>query len=151
MLLNLLVRELEDLESVSVGSLRRLCLGEVVHDLLVGEGLLDVAVVEVNDCVSVWEGFSADTVAEDYFLLAIEVGSLDLAVVAYDLVLYFGVFGLLIVIIAWELHFVVFFIIFHVGTGISSIGVHLWGHVVFMLLLLITYFRNVSKGLIASL
>lgn len=55
MFLNLVVAELEDLQLIRKGRLRRLCLGEVVHNLAVGECLLDVLVVEVDNGVAVGE------------------------------------------------------------------------------------------------
>lgn len=71
MLLDLAVRELEDLESICVGCLSGFGLSEIVDDLLVGICLLDVIVIEVDDCVSIWESFPSYTIRKDDFLFAI--------------------------------------------------------------------------------
>ena len=107
-LLNLIVGELEDLELVWEGRLRCLSLCKVVYNLLVRVGLFDVGIVEINNRVAVWEGFALHTVVEDNFLLATGVDSLDLAVVANDLVYDLGVRKRLSVVLLGELQSEVF-------------------------------------------
>ena len=107
-LLNLIVGELEDLKLVGESRLRRLSLCEVVYNLLVRIGLFDVGIVEINNRVAVWEGFALHTVVEDNFLLATGVDSLDLAVVANDLVYDLGVRKRLSVVLLGELQSKVF-------------------------------------------
>ena len=70
-LLDLLVAELEHLQSIDKCGLGCLCLCKVVNHLLIREGLLDVVVVEVHDGVAVRVRLSFDSVAEDYFFLAV--------------------------------------------------------------------------------
>ena len=85
-LFNLVVGELEDLELVGEGRLCRLCFCEVVDDLLIWVGLLDICIIEVDDGVAVWEGLALYAVVEDDLLLATCVDPLDLSVVADNLV-----------------------------------------------------------------
>ena len=84
-LLDLVVAKLEDLQFIREGRLRRLCLGEVVDNLAVGECLLDVLVVEVDNGVAVWEGLTLDSVVEDDFLFAVLVDPLDLPIMPHVL------------------------------------------------------------------
>ena len=136
MLLYLLVREFEDLEAICVGRLGGLGLSEVVNDLLIRECLLDVAVVEVDDCVTIWEGLSAHSIAEDDFLLAVEVRPLYLAVIANNLILHFGVLHLFVVVCIWELHFIVFLLVLDViCTLFVCLSIHMWRLIIFVLLL----------------
>lgn len=114
MLLDLVVRELEHLQTIRKRCLRRFRICEVVDDALVRISLLDIVVVEVDDCVSVWEDLTLDTVIEDYFLLSILVESLDLSIVTNNLFYYLHVAWRLVVIFLWELHVVVFFFFLHV-------------------------------------
>ena len=71
MLLNLAVGEFEDLESICVGCLGGFGLRKVVDNLLVRICLLDVIVIEIDDCVPIWESFSSDTIRKDHFLFAV--------------------------------------------------------------------------------
>jgi len=89
--LNLVVSELEDLQTINESSLSGLSIGEVVNNSLVWIGLLNVTVVEVNDSVAIWEHFSLDAIIEDNFLLSIFVDPLDFTIVAYDLLYHFHV------------------------------------------------------------
>ena len=146
MLFYLLVGELEYLQAVGVGGLRCLGLGEVVHDLLVRESLLDVAVVEVDDRVAVWERLSAYAIAEDHLLLAIQVCSLHFAIVANDLVLHLRVLCFLVVVNMGELHLVVLLVVVHlVSSLVIAISRHLWRLVLLVVLLLVVHFRDVGK------
>ena len=85
MLLNLVVLELEHLQTIWEGGLSGFGISEVVHDSLIRVSLLDVIVVKVHYCVAVWEHLSLHSVVEDHLLLAILVESLDFAIIADDL------------------------------------------------------------------
>jgi len=138
MLLYLLVREFEYLQAVCVGGLRCLGLSKVVNDLLIRECLLDVAVVEVDDCVTIGEGLSAHSIAEDDFLLSVQIRPLYLAIIANNLILDFCVLHLLVVVSIWELHFVVFLFVLDVVCCLFVwLTVHVWRLVIFLLLLLL--------------
>jgi hypothetical protein len=74
--------------------------------------LLDVVVVEVDDGVPIGMGLPANSIREYHLFLSIEVSPLDLAVVADDLLLDRVVVGiLLVVVLAWELHFVILLVL----------------------------------------
>ena len=90
-LLNLTIRELEDLYLVREGRLCCLCLCEIVDYFTVWVGLLDVLVVEVDNSVAIREGFSLDAIVEDDFFLTAGIDSLDLAIMAHVLVYYLGI------------------------------------------------------------
>jgi len=66
--------------------------------------LLDVAVVEVDDGVAVWEHLSLHTVVEDYLFLSVLIHSLDLPIVAYILVDNLHVAWSLVVVLIREFH-----------------------------------------------
>ena len=117
MLFNLAVAKFKDLKLVREGSLRCLCLGEEVDNFSVLECLLDVLVVEVNYCVSIWEGLTLDTVVENYFFLAILIDALDLTIVANILLDNFLVRQRLAMILLWEFEAEVFFFIFKCCTS----------------------------------
>ena len=110
--LDLVVGEFEDLQAVWEGGLRRLGFSEVVDNFLVWEGLLDVRVVEVDDRVAVGEAFSLHAVVEDYFLFAVGVHALDLAIVPDYLLHYFLVSCRLLVVLFGELEAEVFLFLF---------------------------------------
>lgn len=88
MFFDLGVGELEYLETVRVSCLSCFGLGKVINNFLVGVGLLDVVIVEVNNRVPIRESLSPHTVAKDHFLLSIQIRSLYLSIVAHDLILY---------------------------------------------------------------
>jgi len=113
MLLNLLVAELEHLKAFWESSLCSLSIGKVVHHFLIGVGLLDVVVVEIHDGVSIREGLSSNSVAEDNFLLAIDICPLNLSVVTHYLVLHCCVSMVSgTVVFLWHFHFEIFVFIF---------------------------------------
>jgi len=87
MLLNLLVAELEYLQTLRERSLGCLSVCKVVDDLLVRESLFDVIVVEVDNRVSVRESLSSNSVAKNNFFLSIQICALDFAIVTHNLVL----------------------------------------------------------------
>ena len=149
-LLDLGVRELEDLQAVGVGRLRRLCLCKIVNNFLVRIRLLDVVIVEVNNSVAIGEGFPADAIAEDDLLLAIDVRPLHLAIVADDLVLYLSIRLLLIVIMMWELHLVVLLLVVKVLLVAISWQVRCYLIIIVLLLVGLIDFGEVSQRVISS-
>lgn len=119
---------------------------------MVWERLLDVAVVEIDDRVPVWESLPANSIAEDHFLLSVQVCSLDLAVVADDLVLHLRVLCVLVVVRVWELHLVVFFVVVHVvGSLVLAITTWHLRRLILLVLLLIIDFGDVGKGVVIAL
>ena len=114
MLLDLRIRELEDLKSVWIGRLGRLGLRKVINNFLIRVRLLDIIIVEVDDGVAIWERLPADAIAENDLLLAVVVRPLHLAVVSDNLILNLRVWLLLVVVLVWELHLVVLFLILQV-------------------------------------
>ena len=114
MLLDLRIRELEDLKSVWIGRLGRLGLRKVINNFLIRVRLLDIIIVEVDDGVAIWERLPAYAIAENDLLLAVVVRPLHLAVVSDDLILNLRVWLLLVVVLVWELHLVVLFLILQV-------------------------------------
>lgn len=107
MFLDLIVGELEHLETVRERRLSRLCFCKVIGHLLVRKGLFDVLVVEVDDSVAIREAFALDSVVEDDFLFAALVHALDLAIVTDNLLNDLGVGSALGVILLRELKAVV--------------------------------------------
>lgn len=90
--------------------LGRLCVSKIVDNLLVSICLLDVVIVEVDNGVAIGMSFSPDSIGEDDFFFPVEEGSLHLAVVANYLLLDSGVVWILLVmVLTWKLHFIVFF------------------------------------------
>ena len=85
MFFNLVVRKLKHLQSIDKSCLGSFCLCKVVCDFLVREGLLNVLIVEVNDGVAVGETFTFHTIIENNLLLSRSIDTLDLAIVANDL------------------------------------------------------------------
>ena len=114
MLLDLRIRELEDLKSVWIGRLGRLGLRKVINNFLIRVRLLDIIIVEVDDGVAIWERLPADAIAENDLLLAVVVRPLHLAVVSDNLILNLRVWLLLVVVLVRELHLVVLFLILQV-------------------------------------
>ena len=113
MLLDLIVAALEHLQLVGERGLSCLRLSEEVHDFTVGEGLLDVLIVEVDDCVAIGERLALDSVVEDDFFLAVLVDALDLTVVAHVLLYDLLVRVSLAVILLRELEAEVLLLIFN--------------------------------------
>lgn len=88
MLLNLIVLKLKYLQAVWERRLRRLGLGEEVHNFAARERLLDILVLKEDDLVSVRPYLALDSVREDYLLLAALIELLPFAFLADDLVDY---------------------------------------------------------------
>ena len=114
MLLDLRIRELEDLKSIWIGRLGRLGLRKVINNFLIRVRLLDIIIVEVDDGVAIRERLPADAIAENDLLLAVVVRPLHLAVVSDNLILNLRVWLLLVVVLVRELHLVVLFLILQV-------------------------------------
>jgi len=109
MLFNLHVLEFEHLKAIWESSLSCLGFSKIIYDLWIWEGLFDIVIVEVDNCIAVWECFSSYPIAEDDFFLATKVSSLHLTIIAYDLVLHCCLFWIIsIVIFTWELHLIIF-------------------------------------------
>ena len=87
-LLNLVVLELENLEFVWKGGLSRLSFGKVVYDLSVRIRLLNVLIVEVDNCVAVRVRFPFHPIVENYLFFARSVNSLDFTICAHILLDY---------------------------------------------------------------
>ena len=86
MLLNLVVAELEYLESIRERSLGGFGLCKVIHHLLVWEGLLYVAVCEVHDRVAAWPDLPPHSIAEYNLLPPVVKEPLDFPIVRNDLI-----------------------------------------------------------------
>lgn len=80
MLLHLSICKFENLKTFLQSRLSCLSLAEVIHNTLVRIRLLNVTVAEIDNGVAVWVRLSPHLVREDYFLLSVQVHSLDLAV-----------------------------------------------------------------------
>jgi hypothetical protein len=102
-LLYLVVATLENLKPIRECSLSGLGVCEVVDYLQVWESLLDNIIGEVDDRITRGPDFSLDTVAEEDFLLAIVVESLDLAILGLDLLHLLDLFNVLAMILLREL------------------------------------------------
>jgi hypothetical protein len=107
----LLVCECEYLKALFQGRLSGLCFAEVVHYSLVRISLLHVSVVEVDDRVPVLERLSSDFVGENHLFLAVEVDTLDFAILADNLVGNCGVLMVLIMVLGWECQSEVFLVL----------------------------------------
>ena len=110
-LFNLIVCKLKYLQPVLKGGLRCLCFRKIVSHFLVWECLFDVLIVKVNDCVTIGERLSFNSVIEDHFFLSTSVNSLDLAVVANDLFDHFRVSRRFSVVLLWELQTIIFVLV----------------------------------------
>ena len=84
---------------------------EIVNDFAVGEGLLDILIVEVDDRVPIGERLALHPVVENHFFFAVLVNSLDLSIVAHVLFNNFLILQSLAVVFLRELKTEVFFII----------------------------------------
>ena len=116
MFLDLVVAELENLELIWERGLCGLGLCEEIDDFTIRERLLDVLVIEVDDCVAIREGLTLDSVVEDDLLLAVLVDALDLAIVT-DILLNDLLVGMcLVVILLGELQAEVFLFVRDRGT-----------------------------------
>ena len=120
MLFDLIVAEFEDLELIRERRLSSLSLSEVVDDLAIREGLLDVLVVEVDDCVSVWERFAFDAVVKNDLFFTVLVDSLDLSVMTNILLDYLLVLKGFAVILFRKSETEVFFLVRSSGSLASS-------------------------------
>ena len=91
MLLNLIVRELEHLQPIWICRLSSFSLRKVVDYSLVSISLLDIIIVEVYYCISIWEYFSLYPIVKYNLFLAILIDSLNLTIITYDLFNHFHV------------------------------------------------------------
>ena len=98
-LLYLFAREFEDLHPIGVSCLCGLGLLEKVDYFLVGVGLFDVAVVEVNDGVAVWEGLTPNFVRKNDLLFIVKINSLNLAISSFYFVFDSCVLGVSVIMI----------------------------------------------------
>ena len=106
---NLLIWELEDLKTIRVRCLRGFSLSKIVNYFLVGIGLFNVIIIEINDGVPVRECLSFHTIAENNLFLTILVCSLNLTVVSNYLILYCHVLSEFLIVIFWQkFHLVIF-------------------------------------------
>ena len=71
---------------------------------MVGVGLLDIVVIEVDDSVAVGEDFPLNSIVEDDFLLPVLVHSLNLTIMPDDLLDHLHISWVLVVIDLRELH-----------------------------------------------
>lgn len=141
MLLYLIIRKLEYLETVWECSLSRLCLSEVVGNLLVWESLFNVLIVEVHNCVPIREAFPLHTIIKNNFLFAVCVDPLNLAIVANNLFNDLAVSGGLAVVLLRELKAVVL-VLRNLGS-LESIADLLCGFIPFNLLVVISFLPGV--------
>jgi hypothetical protein len=111
MLFNLLVSKLEDLESIGERALDSLSFSKVVDYFLVSISLFDIIIIEVYNSVSIRKDLPFDSIVEDHLLLAILVNSLDLPVITNHLLNHLRVLRSLAVVLLWELHLIVFFLL----------------------------------------
>ena len=111
MLLDLIVAEFEDLQFVRERALSRLGFRKVVDNLAVRERLLDVLVVEVDDCVAVRERFPLDSVVEDDLFFAVLVNALDFSILADVLLSYFLIRRRLVMVFFGVLKTVIFLLL----------------------------------------
>lgn len=102
MFFDLVVSKLKHLQSIDKSSLSSFCLCEVVCDFLVREGLLDVLIIKVNDGVAVRETFPFHTIIENNFLLSRSIDSLDLAIVANNLLNNLAISWSFTMVLFWE-------------------------------------------------
>ena len=110
MLFYLLVSKLEYLESI-----RECCLGcfgfsKIINYSLIRISLFDIIIIEINDCITVWELFTLNPIVKYYFLFAILINSLDFSIITYYLLYYSCILWLFIMIHLWEFHVIIFFL-----------------------------------------
>lgn len=108
MFFDLVVREFEHLQAIGEGRLGCLCFCKVVPDFLVGEGLLDVLVIEVHNCVAIWESLPFHAIVENHLFFAAGIDTLNFSIVTNLLVNDFRVCRSLSVVLTRELETVVF-------------------------------------------
>jgi len=144
MLLDLRIRELEDLKSIWIGRLGRLGLRKVINNFLIRVRLLDIIIVEVDDGVAIWERLPAYAIAENDLLLAVVVRPLHLAVVSDNLILNLRVWLLLVVVLVRELHLVVLFLILQVL--VLTVRRQVRRHLLLLMLLLLLILLFVDFG-----
>lgn len=153
MLFNLLVWKLEHLQTIWISCLSCLCLSKVVHNLLVCVCLLDIAVIEVNNCVAIREGLSTNAIAKNDFFFSINVSTLDFAIIADNLVLNLRVWLFFIMVLVWELHFIIFF--FVVKVLIVSVSWQIRCFIFFLLsyliLILVIHLWQVGKWVVSAM
>lgn len=122
MLFNLIVSKLEHLQAIWEGRLSCFSFSKIVNYSLISIGLLDVAIVEIDNSVTIRENFTLYSIIENNFFLAILINSLNFSIMSDDLLNNFHVYGALVMILLRELHIKVFFIF----SMFLNIGGH-WG------------------------
>jgi hypothetical protein len=80
MLLNLVIAELENLESIREGCLSGSSLSEIVDYLLVWESLLNVVIVKVHYRIARGPNFPPYSITEDHFFFPVVIETLDLTI-----------------------------------------------------------------------
>lgn len=109
MLLNLSIRKLKDLKPIRESALGSFGLCKIVDYLLIWVGLLNVVIIEIDDCVTIWESLSLDPIVEYNFFLAIFIYALDLSISSDMLLNHFHVAGVSIMVFFGEFHIILFF------------------------------------------
>ena len=99
MLLNLPVSKLEYLQAITESCLCSLCFTEEVHHLLVWICLLDIPVVKVHNCISIWECLASYLIAEDDLFLVVAKHPLYLAIISDDFILHGDVWSVGVVVL----------------------------------------------------
>lgn len=142
MLLDLTVGELEHLQTISVGRLRCLRLGEVVNNLAVWVRLLDVSVVEEDDRVAVSERFSANAIAKDDLLLSVGICALHFSIVAHNTLGSLRILVILAMVHVAEFHLVVLFFVLELDAMLSSKLFVASDNIIRLLKLMLLYLLN---------
>ena len=129
--LDLIVAELENLELIWERGLCGLSLSEKVDNLAIRERLLDVLVIEVDDCVAIREGLTLDSIIKDDLFLAVLVDALDLPIVTNVLLDDLLVRVRLVVVLLGELQAEIFLFVRDRGAcsrlldaTLADVGVH---------------------------
>ena len=105
-------------------------------------------IIEENNCISVWECFSSNTVTEDYFLLTTQISSLNLSIVANYLVLDRSISWVRSSMVpSGHLHFVVLGFSFRILFFLVLLTSLFWSSRLIVLMVFID-FRNVVNGLV---
>ena len=102
MFFDLVVSKLKHLQSNDKSSLGSFCLCKVVCDFLVRESLLDVLIVKVNDGVAVRETFTFYAIIENDLLFSRSIDTLDLAIMANDLLNNLTISWSFTMVLFWE-------------------------------------------------
>lgn len=110
MLFDLIIAKFKYLKSIRESSLGCFGFSKVIYHFLIREGLLNIIIVKVYNCVSIWECLSSDTIAKYYLFFTIQVCSLDLTIVSNNLVLYICIIWIIIMIDMRHFHFKIIFL-----------------------------------------